>query len=84
MKSSNIDEEIMGREWKTPCYISFYAKEDAQGGALRYTMYSERNHMDQILHNKANKKAKDLGARSWQIFKAWSMPNNIYYPEDDD
>lgn len=62
-------EEMMSKYWSEPCYITFYT---ATGFALRETMYSERNHMDKILHRQANKKAKELGAHHWAVFKHWT------------
>jgi hypothetical protein len=77
-------EKIFSREFKTPCYISFYVGYDGQGGALRETMYSERNHMDKILHRQADKKAKELGAKSWAVFKHWGVTSNVWYPNEDE
>lgn len=62
-------EEMMSKYFHEPCYITFYTKE---GYALRETMYSERDHMDKVLHRKANKKAKELGADHWAVFKHWT------------
>lgn len=65
----DADENMFGREMKTPCYVTFYT---AQGWALRETMVSfTMNHMDKRLHNQINKKAKELGAHHWAIFKHW-------------
>ena len=76
---SDANENMFGREMKTPCYISFYT---AKGAALRETMYSERNHMDAWLHRAANKKAKELGAHHWAIFKHW-VGFDVHYTQDE-
>ena len=78
-----VDENIRGRYFYEPCYVTFYVGYDCQGGALRETMYSERNHMDKVLHRQADIKAKELGAKSWMVFKAWGVPNNVWYPDEE-
>ena len=67
---------------KEPNYISFYTLPDGQGAPLRQTLFSKRHHMDKVLYNQANKLARELHAKSWICFKAWGMPANIYYDED--
>jgi hypothetical protein len=77
---SKVDEEIMGREWKTPCYIAFYTKE---GYALREQMTSKLNHMDGRLHRQCERKARELGAASYAIFKHWVSFEVPEVQEDD-
>lgn len=64
------DERAFGREAHTPCYVTFY---NAAGYALRETMQTngKLHHMDGRLHAQINRKAKQLGAHHWAIFKHW-------------
>lgn len=76
----DADENMFGREMKTPCYVTFYT---AQGYAIRETMVSfTMNHMDGRLHAQINRKAKELGAHHWAIFKHW-ISQDVPYTEDE-
>jgi hypothetical protein len=79
LPEKDTTEEMMSKYFNEPCYITFY---NAKGWALRETMFSERNHMDNILHRQATKKAKELGADHWAIFKHWTT-FNVYYTEQE-
>lgn len=77
---SAVDEQVFGREFKTPCYVTFYT---AAGFALRESMVSTTmNHMDRRLHAQINRKAKQLGAHHWAIFKAW-VQFDVPYTRDE-
>lgn len=74
------DEKLFAREWKTPCYVTFYT---ATGYAIRETMVSTTmNHMDGRLHAQINRKAKELGAHHWAIFKHW-VGFDVHYTEEE-
>lgn len=77
---SEVDEKIMSREWKTPCYITFYTE---QGFALRESMVSQLNHMDGRLHRQCERKGRELGAHHYAIFKHW-VGFDIHYPEQEE
>lgn len=68
LPEQDTTEEITSKYFRKPCYITFYTKE---GSELRETMFSHRDHMDTILHRQANKKAKEIGADHWAVFKHW-------------
>lgn len=79
MTEDEANEAMFSKFWNEPCYISFYS---ADGHPFRETMYSERNHMDNILHRQANKMAKKLGADHWAVFKHWSTFYTQYTREE--
>jgi hypothetical protein len=69
LNQNQLEENLMSRYFYAPCYIVFYSKNN---WAFRETMFSTRNHMDTILHRQANKKAKEIGADYWVVFKHWT------------
>lgn len=77
---SEITEEDLKREAKTPCYVTFYTP---AGYALRETMVSTTmHHMDGRLHAQINRMAKRLGAHHWAIFKFW-VGFDVPYTEEE-
>lgn len=69
----------------TGCYVSFYTGYDGQGGVLRETFYrSFWDHNDNRLHAMATRRAKDLGACSWVVFKPVGVAHNVDYGRDED
>lgn len=76
----DANENMLCREMKTPCYITFYT---AKGFAIRETMVSHTmNHLDRRLHHQINRRAKELGAHHWAIFKHW-YGENVPYTQDE-
>lgn len=63
-----------------PCYISFFTGQDGQGAAIRQTLVvADKDHNDNVLYNMAMRKAKKLGASSWQVFKPVGVCHNVDY-----
>lgn len=78
--STQNNDDVLAREMKTPCYITFYT---AAGYAIRETMVSDKfNHMDGRLHAQINRMAKKLGAHHWAIFKHW-VGFDVPYTQDE-
>lgn len=62
-----------------PSYVSFFTGYDGQGAAIRQTLVTDKDHNDNILYNMAMRKAKKLGATSWQVFKPVGVCHNVQY-----
>lgn len=67
-----------------PSYISFFTGYDGQGAAIRQVLVSDKDHNDTVLYNMAMRKAKKLGATSWQVFKPVGVCHNVDYGRHGD
>lgn len=54
---------------KDTYYISFYTKEDCDGGALREIMISKAPLLGEAMIKRADKRCEELGCKSWGVFK---------------
>lgn len=70
---------------RTGCYVSFYTGYNGQGAVLRETFFrSHWDHNDGRLYQMAMRRAKNLGACSWVVFKPIGVPHNVDYGRDED
>ena len=66
-----------------PCFISFFTGENGNGYALREVLRIEGRHYDKKVERAAEKKARQLGANSWIVFKPIGTPTSVYYEGED-
>lgn len=80
-----------GKPWNISTHdfvgVSFYAKEGAEGGALReqfFFMCKKGGHMDGRYLTAADNRAKKLGAKSYRLWIAVPRAFGVSYPEDEE